>query len=58
MKIFKKLITLAIVAFLISVAASCSSSEPQINASGEKADAPSSSQMEDSAELAKAVPAA
>ena len=55
MKIFKKLFTLAIVAFLISVAASCSSSETQINASGEQADATSSSQMEESAEAEEPV---
>ena len=50
MKIFRKLFTLAIVTFLISLATNCSSSETQINASGEKADATSSSQMEESAE--------
>ena len=55
MKIFKKLFTLAIVAFLISVAASCSSSETQINASGEKADTQSNSQMEESAVAAEPV---
>ena len=50
MKIFKKLFTLAIVAFLISLATNCSSSETQINASGVKADTSSNTQMEESTE--------
>ena len=47
MKILKRLLTLAAVASLISITAGCSSSDSQVNASGVKATAQSSSQMEE-----------
>tara|TARA_Y100001970_G_scaffold50474_1_gene63868 strand:+ start:3914 stop:4918 length:1005 start_codon:yes stop_codon:yes gene_type:complete len=50
MKIVKKLFTLSIVVFLISGSVGCSSTDRQVNASGEKAESPDSSQMEESAE--------
>ena len=50
MKILKRLFTLASLAFLISLAASCSSSDTQVTASGEQDNAQSSSQMEETVE--------
>ena len=47
MKILKRLLTLAAVASLFSLTSGCSNSDSQVNASGVKATAQSSSQMEE-----------
>ena len=55
MKILTRLFTLASITFLIFIGAGCSSSDPQVEASGEKADTQSNSQMEESAVAAEPV---
>lgn len=53
MKILPRLFTLASIAFLIFIGTGCSSSDPQVKASGEKADTQTNSQMEESAVAAE-----
>ena len=55
MKILTRLFTLASIAFLIFIGNGCSSSDPQVKASGEKADTQTNSQMEESAVAAEPV---